>query len=50
MREPELLVKGEGRYVDDISLPDMLYMSVVRSPYARARLLKVEGGHKSSRP
>ena len=44
MREPELLVKGEGRYVDDISLPDMLYMSVVRSPYARARLLKVEGG------
>jgi Aerobic-type carbon monoxide dehydrogenase, large subunit CoxL/CutL homologs len=29
---------GKGRYLDDIDLDGMLYMSLVRSPYARAKL------------
>ncbi|WP_075057279.1 hypothetical protein [Thermogymnomonas acidicola] len=37
-------VTGNTRYIDDIFLPGMLYMSVVRSQYARARLLSVKGG------
>lgn len=37
-------VTGQGRYVDDIKLPGMMRMYVVRSPYARARILKIEGG------
>ena len=44
MSSPELFVKGAGRYVDDIKLPNMLYMAFVRSPYARAKLLSVKGG------
>ena len=38
------LVEGRGQFVNDLHLPDMLYMAVVRSPYGRARLLKVSGG------
>jgi carbon-monoxide dehydrogenase large subunit len=41
-------VEGRGRFVNDLHLPDMLHMSVVRSPYARARLTKVEGGINAS--
>ena len=38
------LVEGRGQYVNDLHLPNMLHMAIVRSPYARARLLKVSGG------
>ena len=41
-------VEGRGQYVNDLHLPNMLHMSVVRSPYARARLRKVEGGINAS--
>jgi carbon-monoxide dehydrogenase large subunit len=32
------LVAGKGQYVSDVILDDMLYMAVVRSPYAHARI------------
>lgn len=38
------LVEGRGKFVNDVELPGMLHMAVVRSPYARAKLLKVKGG------
>jgi carbon-monoxide dehydrogenase large subunit len=41
--ESKLLVKGAGKYVDDIKLPNMLYMAVARSPHAYARVLSVKG-------
>ncbi len=37
-------VRGRGRYVDDIAMEGMLHLHVVRSPYARARVLSVTGG------
>lgn len=40
----ELLVRGKGTYVDDIHLPNMLHMAVIRSPYPRARILSIKGG------
>lgn len=40
----EGFVRGNGRYVDDIVLPDMLHMAVVRSPFAHARITKISGG------
>jgi carbon-monoxide dehydrogenase large subunit len=42
------LVEGRGQFVNDIHLPNMLHMAVVRSPYARARLLRVNGGINAS--
>ena len=44
MELSEKLVRGEGRFVDDISMPGMLYLGFARSPYARAKLLKISGG------
>jgi 2-furoyl-CoA dehydrogenase large subunit len=36
-------VTGRGRYVDDLTLPRMLHACILRSPYAHARLVAVDG-------
>ncbi len=36
--EDERLLRGRGRFVDDIRFPDMLHAAFVRSPLAHARL------------
>ena len=40
--EDPLLITGKGCYVDDIDLPDMLYLAVVRSPYAHAKIVSID--------
>src|SRR6266516_1139828 len=37
-KEDMVLLTGQARYVDDMSVPGMVWMSVVRSPYAHARI------------
>ena len=39
--DPELLT-GQGKYADDLSAPGVLWMHVVRSPYAHARIGRVD--------
>jgi len=39
--DPEL-VRGEAKYTDDLSVPGMLWMHVVRSPFAHARIKSVD--------
>lgn len=39
--DPRFLV-GKGTYVDDIQLPGMVYLDIVRSPYAHARIKKID--------
>ena len=41
-REDLKYVTGSGTYVDDVTLPGMLYAAFVRSPHAHARLLGVD--------
>jgi carbon-monoxide dehydrogenase large subunit len=41
-REDRRLLVGKGRYVDDIKLPGMLHMVVVRSPHAHADIRSVD--------
>ena len=41
-KEDPRFIQGQGRYVDDIKLPGMLYMDIVRSPYAHARILNID--------
>lgn len=36
--EDDALLRGQGRFVDDIHLPGMLHAAFLRSPYAHARL------------
>jgi aerobic carbon-monoxide dehydrogenase large subunit len=37
-KEDPRLLRGEGRFVDDIKLPGMLHAAFVRSPHAHARI------------
>lgn len=41
-REDPALVQGQGFYVDDLRLPGMLHAAIVRSDFAKAKLLSVD--------
>jgi len=41
VEDPRLLT-GRGRYLDDLGLPRMLFASFVRSPYAHARIVRID--------
>jgi carbon-monoxide dehydrogenase large subunit len=41
-KEDPRFIRGKGNYVDDIQLPGMLYMDIVRSPYAHAKIKKID--------
>ncbi len=41
-REDRALLTGAGRFVDDIGLPRMLHLAVVRSTHAHARLGRID--------
>ncbi|ARA91939.1 carbon-monoxide dehydrogenase large subunit [Rhodothermaceae bacterium RA] len=41
-KEDIRFIQGKGRYVDDIKLPGMLHMDIVRSPYAYARIKHID--------
>ena len=41
-KEDPRFIQGKGNYVDDIKLPGMLYMDIVRSPYAHARIVSID--------
>jgi aerobic carbon-monoxide dehydrogenase large subunit len=41
-KEDARFLHGKGNYIDDLKLPGMLYMDIVRSPYAYAKILKID--------
>ena len=41
-KEDARFIRGRGNYVDDVKLPGMVYLDIVRSPYAHARILKID--------
>ncbi len=41
-KEDGRLVTGRGRYVEDIHLPGLLHVVVVRSPHAHARVVRID--------
>ncbi|HEY8801567.1 MAG TPA: molybdopterin cofactor-binding domain-containing protein, partial [Candidatus Dormibacteraeota bacterium] len=41
-KEDERFLRGKGTYVDDVSLPGMLHMAILRSPYAHARIRSIK--------
>ncbi|MGH2734374.1 MAG: xanthine dehydrogenase family protein molybdopterin-binding subunit, partial [Actinomycetota bacterium] len=40
-KEDDRFIRGRGTYVDDVVLPDMLHMAILRSPLAHARLISI---------
>ncbi len=49
-REDPRLITGEAKYTDDFTLPGMAHLAVVRSPYAHARIKKVDASRARKMP
>src|SRR3954469_10024576 len=41
-KEDPRFIRGQGNYVDDVSLPGMLHGAVLRSPVAHARIVSID--------
>jgi carbon-monoxide dehydrogenase large subunit len=41
-KEDPRFIRGRGRYVDDVALPGMLHLAILRSPLAHARIVSVD--------
>ena len=41
-KEDPRFIRGQGRYVDDIVLPGMVYLDIVRSPFAHAKITSID--------
>src|SRR3954463_9566101 len=48
--EDERFVRGRGNYLDDITLPGMLHMSILRSPFAHARIVSIDTSRAQALP
>src|SRR6476646_2426984 len=49
-KEDGRFIRGKGNYVDDVVLPDMLFMDIVRSPFPHARILKIDSSRALATP
>ena len=49
-KEDPRLITGEGKFTDDVILPGMAYMAVLRSPYAHARILSIDTAEAAAHP
>jgi carbon-monoxide dehydrogenase large subunit len=49
-REDARLLRGEGRFTDDFSIPGQAFMALVRSPHAHARIVSIDTRDALKRP
>ena len=49
-KEDGRFLRGKGNYLDDIELPNMLHMAILRSPHAHARIKSVDTAEASKMP
>ena len=49
-KEDPRMITGRGRYVDDMVVPGMLYMAVVRSPEAHAKITSIDASGAREQP
>ncbi len=49
-KEDPRLVRGKGRFVDDITLPGMLHGALLRSPVAHARIVSIDTSRALAHP
>jgi len=41
-KEDARFIQGKGNYIEDIVLPGMIWLDIVRSPYAHARIVNID--------
>jgi carbon-monoxide dehydrogenase large subunit len=49
-KEDPRLITGQARYIDDISLPGMLWAALIRSPEAHAKIVSIDSAAAKARP
>jgi carbon-monoxide dehydrogenase large subunit len=49
-REDPRLITGQAKYTDDLSLPGMAHLAVVRSPYAHAKIKRINATKAEKMP
>jgi aerobic carbon-monoxide dehydrogenase large subunit len=49
-KEDERFIRGKGNYVDDVTLPGMLHLELLRSPFAHARIVSVDTSRAEALP
>ncbi|MEV6491009.1 aerobic carbon-monoxide dehydrogenase large subunit, partial [Actinoplanes sp. NPDC051633] len=49
-KEDPRFVRGRGRFVDDVQLPGMLHLAILRSPFAHARIVSIDTTAASAAP
>jgi carbon-monoxide dehydrogenase large subunit len=49
-KEDERFIRGKGTYVDDITLPGMLHLELLRSPFAHARIRSIDTSRAAALP
>ncbi|HLQ32201.1 MAG TPA: aerobic carbon-monoxide dehydrogenase large subunit [Chloroflexota bacterium] len=49
-KEDPRFLRGRGNYIDDLKLPGMLYMDILRSPYAHAIIKSIDASRALTLP
>ena len=49
-KEDERFIRGKGNYVDDVTLPGMLHLELLRSPFAHARIVSIDASRAEALP
>jgi carbon-monoxide dehydrogenase large subunit len=49
-KEDARFIRGKGNYFDDIKLPGMLHMEILRSPFAHARIGSIDASRAQALP
>src|SRR5580692_281127 len=49
-KEDPRFIRGKGEYIDDVVLPGMLWLDIVRSPYAHATIKSIDTARALATP
>ncbi|BAL91001.1 putative carbon monoxide dehydrogenase large subunit [Actinoplanes missouriensis 431] len=49
-KEDARLLRGRGRFVDDVQLPGMLHLAILRSPFAHANIVSIDTSAAEAAP
>src|ERR671934_886643 len=49
-KEDDRFVVGRGNYIEDIKLPNMLHMAILRSPFAHAKINSIDTSRATELP
>src|SRR5471032_2044976 len=49
-KEDPRFIRGQGEYIDDLVLPGMLWMDIVRTPYAHATIKSIDTARALATP